>query len=226
MASKESITESKISDILRLYAEHKSMTGIAEALNIYVKKVSKIVNQRSCRYRKNRIITKICEDEHCENSFTTNRLDNKKFCSKACASRNIKRNGLCNFNSCRNCELSLKGHHVQKKYCSKKCEMEYREKMFFQEIESDCSLISDRRMKIYLIKKYGEKCMECGWDEKHPITGKVPIELEHVDGDSKNQQLSNLQLLCPNHHSLTKTYRALNRGRGRTNRITNSKKAA
>jgi 5-methylcytosine-specific restriction endonuclease McrA len=74
-------------------------------------------------------------------------------------------------------------------------------------------------MKKYLIEKYGEKCMECGWDEKHPITGNVPIELEHIDGNSKNNELKNLKLLCPNCHSLTPTYKALNKGNGRHNRM-------
>ena len=61
--------------------------------------------------------------------------------------------------------------------------------------------------------------MECGWNKINPITNKVPIELEHIDGNSENNSLDNLKLLCPNCHSLTPTYKALNIGNGRYKRM-------
>ena len=39
--------------------------------------------------------------------------------------------------------------------------------------------------------------MDCGWCEKNIVTNKVPIELEHIDGNSENNSLDNLKLLCP-----------------------------
>jgi len=57
--------------------------------------------------------------------------------------------------------------------------------------------------------------MECGWDKRNPLSNKIPIELEHIDGNSENNMLENLKLLCPNCHSLTPTYKALNTGNGR-----------
>jgi predicted HNH restriction endonuclease len=78
--------------------------------------------------------------------------------------------------------------------------------------------IGERRFRDYLIGKYGAKCKLCGWDKINPVTGKCPIELEHIDGDSTNNKLENLCLLCPNCHSLTPTYKALNRGNGRHKR--------
>jgi predicted HNH restriction endonuclease len=61
--------------------------------------------------------------------------------------------------------------------------------------------------------------MQCGWDKINLHTNKVPIELEHIDGNSTNNELSNLKLLCPNCHSLTSTYKALNKGNGRHKRM-------
>lgn len=34
----------------------------------------------------------------------------------------------------------------------------------------------------------------------------IPIELEHIDGNHNNNELSNLTILCPNCHSLTATH--------------------
>jgi hypothetical protein len=56
--------------------------------------------------------------------------------------------------------------------------------------------------------------MECGWDKINPVSKKCPIELEHIDGNSENNDLINLKLLYPNCHSLTSTYKNLNRGNG------------
>jgi hypothetical protein len=100
-------------------------------------------------------------------------------------------------------------------YCSSFCLNEYRQKEIFRNIENGDNSYPHRQYKKYLINKYGEKCMECGWNERNPITNNVPIELEHIDGNSNNNSLINLKLLCPNCHSLTPTYKALNTGNGR-----------
>jgi hypothetical protein len=64
-----------------------------------------------------------------------------------------------------------------------------------------------------------ETCSACGWAERHPVTKRIPVEVEHIDGDWKNNHPTNLTLLCPSCHALTPTYRALNWGRGRQTRL-------
>lgn len=41
----------------------------------------------------------------------------------------------------------------------------------------------------------------------------IPLELHHMNGDNKNNELTNLQLLCPNCHAQTETYRGKNIGK-------------
>jgi hypothetical protein len=56
-----------------------------------------------------------------------------------------------------------------------------------------------------LIKLLGYSCKHCGisnWNNK-PIT----LEVEHVDGNPRNNSRKNLTLLCPNCHSQTSTFR-------------------
>lgn len=70
----------------------------------------------------------------------------------------------------------------------------------------------------YLFRKYNSKCSICGWGEINPYSKTIPLEIEHLDGNWANNKEENLTLLCPNCHSLTKTYKGANRGNGRHNR--------
>jgi 5-methylcytosine-specific restriction endonuclease McrA len=62
-----------------------------------------------------------------------------------------------------------------------------------------------RLLKAGLLKAV---CGNCGLSE---WMGKpIPLELDHIDGDRENNSLDNLQLICPNCHALTQTYRGKN----------------
>lgn len=53
------------------------------------------------------------------------------------------------------------------------------------------------------------RCEECNndkWNDKP-----IPLELEHIDGNNRNNLLNNLKLLCPNCHAQTSTYRGKNK---------------
>lgn len=51
-------------------------------------------------------------------------------------------------------------------------------------------------------------CESCGNIEW--MGNPIPLELHHIDGDNTNNELSNIQLLCPNCHALTDNYRGKN----------------
>lgn len=70
-------------------------------------------------------------------------------------------------------------------------------------------------LRKYIFNKYDSKCCKCGWTAVNPYTKSIPLEVDHIDGNSNNNSENNLQLLCPNCHSLTSTYRGANRGHGR-----------
>jgi len=111
-------------------------------------------------------------------------------------------------------------------YCSNRCQAAYRYTAFIKAWKSGDvtglkadETISDH-LRRYLIEKYGERCSQCGWRERNSVTGQVPITVDHIDGNWRNNSEANLRLLCPNCHSLTSTYMNLNRGKGRTYRRT------
>jgi predicted nucleic acid-binding Zn ribbon protein len=136
-----------------------------------------------------------------------------KFCSQSCNAENYG-HGRRIQHECLHCGKMT----TNNKYCDFKCQRLYELDQRNIKIENGDMSFSHRAYKKYLISKFGDKCMKCGWHEINPTTGNVPIELEHIDGNYDNNSLENLKLLCPNCHSLTPTYKALNVGNGRFNR--------
>ena len=109
------------------------------------------------------------------------------------------------------------------RYCSNKCQMDHKWQkqriIVEQDKLADLNLGVERTGSIakrFLIEKNGPKCFNCNWSEVNVHTGKVPIELDHKDGNCSNNKLDNLRLLCPNCHSLTSTYKGSNKGKNKT----------
>jgi Zn finger protein HypA/HybF involved in hydrogenase expression len=69
------------------------------------------------------------------------------------------------------------------------------------------SKLSNQAKKKRLLDKglKEDKCEECGtgniWNNK-PIN----LQLDHIDGDNQNNEVSNLKIICPNCHTQTKTF--------------------
>ncbi|MEH6375568.1 HNH endonuclease signature motif containing protein [Streptomyces sp. KLMMK] len=56
-----------------------------------------------------------------------------------------------------------------------------------------------------------DRCALCGIDavwKGHPLS----LEVDHIDGDWRNNRIENLRLVCPNCHSTTDTYRGRSKG--------------
>ena len=70
--------------------------------------------------------------------------------------------------------------------------------------------VSTHRLKLKLLKEgiKEHRCEICNITE---WMGKpTPIELDHIDGNRYNNDLSNLRVLCPNCHAQTDTYSGKN----------------
>jgi hypothetical protein len=68
------------------------------------------------------------------------------------------------------------------------------------------SRLKKRLINEKYLKKECNKCKRKEW-----LDGPIPLELDHVNGNSTDHRLKNLQLLCPNCHALTETYRGKNK---------------
>ena len=122
--------------------------------------------------------------------------------------------------NCLNCGITI---GKKQKFCSNLCQKEYQYNTYIERWKNgkESGLRGNYQtsmyIKNYLFFKYHNKCCKCGWGEKNPYTGKIPLEVEHIDGNFKNNKEENLLLLCPNCHSLTSTYKGANKN-GRKSR--------
>lgn len=57
-----------------------------------------------------------------------------------------------------------------------------------------------------------EKCNNIEWNGEL-----IPLEVDHIDGNHENNELSNLRFLCPNCHAQTETYCSKNKKNYNTN---------
>lgn len=127
---------------------------------------------------------------------------------------------------CLNCQKMISN---KKKFCNNQCQKDYQYKTYIKKwknneengIRGDYQ--TSLHIKRYLMEKYHNKCARCGWGEMNIYTNKIPLEIEHIDGNFKNNTEENLILLCPNCHSLTSTYKGanINYGRKQRKRYTN-----
>ncbi len=78
-------------------------------------------------------------------------------------------------------------------------------------------LVQNSNFQSYKLKKRLFKeglkkieCENCGWNQISK-DGRIPLELDHINGDNRDNRITNLRILCPNCHSLQPTHRGLNK---------------
>ena len=71
--------------------------------------------------------------------------------------------------------------------------------------------VSTQNLKQRLIREgiFEHRCASCGLETW--LDNKIPLEMDHINGDRRDNRLENLRLLCPNCHALTSTYRGKNK---------------
>lgn len=66
------------------------------------------------------------------------------------------------------------------------------------------------KKRLYEVNLKKPRCELCGW-AKVSVDGRIPLELDHINGDHSDNRIDNLRILCPNCHSLQPTHRGRNK---------------
>ena len=175
---------------------------------------------------------------NCGKEILGEKISHRKFCSSSCSasynnkdkklkeetkqkiSQSLRKNNVKNeeIKYCKYCGKKLdRGHTI---FCSNDCRNSYLEEEYLKYIERwkngdepghvPCLKIH-QYVRRYLFEKNNNSCEMCGWSHEHPITHKIPLQIHHIDGDCTNNSEDNLQLLCPNCHSLTENFGSRNK---------------
>lgn len=117
---------------------------------------------------------------------------------------------------CKNCGNPMIMYTPNRLFCCRECYNQYRESRHIErwkegKVPGTVGYNCSSPVRKYLFKKHGNSCQICGWGETNPFTGRIPLQVHHINGDSLDNNEENLMLLCPNCHSLTENFGSRNK---------------
>lgn len=165
---------------------------------------------------------KQCPREDCPNSFepTIKHGYETKFCSRSCAnsrqftqeSKDLKsRKTRAWLDSLTDKERKILNQKLHDNGI--RANKARTEQQRIKLLETPTEELSHGSIRKRILLEQENKCNRCELDTwlEEPLV----LELEHKDGNSKNNKRDNLEGLCPNCHSLTPTWRGRNKNTGK-----------
>ena len=210
------LTYSEIAIILN--TNRNSVRLKAQRLNLKSKYSERLHELKEIKYCKN-----------CKKEFECLISENRKFCSSSCSAkisnkninRHTRNSSIYNIlkNNCKNCGTLI---NIKNIYCSQKCHREYDYKNTITEWKNGklCGYKGKTKaisnwLRKYMLEKTNNTCQKCGWNNRHPIDDKPLVEINHIDGNAENNCEDNLEVLCPNCHSMTHNFKSRNKNSAR-----------
>ena len=191
------------------------------------KTISRITCQcKQCNQQFERLPKDIGQNVFCNKSCSAKYNNSKRILKKYKCDPEIKIKLITNDNStsikrtknCKFCNTEFIIQHQKTQiYCSSKCRsLEYRTEIYKRITSGEVNGHASKTMRQYLLSLRGQKCEMCGiteWGGK-PLV----VVMDHINGNSSDNSLTNLRLICSNCDTLTPTYKCRNKGNGRAYR--------
>lgn len=145
-----------------------------------------------------------CLNEKCENQHSGS-YGSGRYCSRSCSNKRQLTQETKDKIS-----LSLKKERKVRtpeliKQIKDKVKSRWDNKILLRPFET----LTFERLKRRIALEQEHSCNKCKL--KKWLDERITLELEHIDGDNKNNKRENLECLCPNCHSQTKTWRGRNK---------------
>lgn len=110
------------------------------------------------------------------------------FCSQACYGFSCRKEAPCPICG----KPVLAG--LNKKTCSRACANRYRTGIKYKINRPKDKVVAERALKIRLLGLRGKSCERCGYNEFRIL------QIHHKDRRRSNNEIDNLELVCPNCH--------------------------
>lgn len=137
----------------------------------------------------------------------------KRFCTSSCSAtfNNTARGKL--VKQCKACSAEFIPHDRRQPFCSHACSNVPKRQA--KDADVIKGIVHSRpTLRRFVSERDGWLCRVCTNSTWMDQT--IPLELDHIDGNASNNFPINLRLICPNCHAQTTTYKARNKGFGRT----------
>lgn len=201
MTKREIVRKMTDVELCDLYYKHKSISNILKVIESQDTGVREILSERLTQ---NGILL-------CRRSMRYSINDLKSaIANSICMADVLKQLNLTyHNNNIKNVKLKIKEHnlsleHFDLKKSYRRGKKEWtRELIFCKNSEYDRSSIS-RAVKKFKILDMNicSSCHLTNW-----LGNDITLDVDHINGDHRNNEISNLRMLCPNCHSQTSTYK-------------------